>query len=142
MITSALALLVPVACAVLIVVVLVLDASSTLTKTQEGSDMIRSVDSQCRYLLSWLAGPLCAQEPAKKPPYEFVSDFSLAASQGNQEVTTVSLRPALQLCVPDMEVFADGVRAAWHCQRREECRAVSGRRARRLQPDEEADRRI
>jgi putative salt-induced outer membrane protein len=37
-----------------------------------------------------VAGALGAQE-AKKPPYEFVSDFSLAASQGNQEVTTVSL---------------------------------------------------
>ncbi len=37
------------------------------------------------------AGSLVAQEPAKKPPYEFVADFSLAASQGNQEVTTVAL---------------------------------------------------
>ncbi len=38
------------------------------------------------------AGSLAAQaaEPPK-PPYEFVADFSLAASQGNQEVTTVSL---------------------------------------------------
>ena len=34
--------------------------------------------------------PAAAPEP-KKPPYEFVADFSLAASQGNQEVTTVSL---------------------------------------------------
>jgi putative salt-induced outer membrane protein len=42
------------------------------------------------------AGAVVAQAPAaaaapKKPPYEFVADFSLAASQGNQEVTTVSL---------------------------------------------------
>ena len=39
------------------------------------------------------ASSLVAQDPApaKKPPYEFVADFSLAASQGNQEVTTVSL---------------------------------------------------
>ncbi len=37
------------------------------------------------------AGVAGAQEAAKKPPYEFVGDFSLAASQGNQEVTTVSL---------------------------------------------------
>ncbi len=42
------------------------------------------------------AGSVAAQAPAapappKKPPYEFVADFSLAASQGNQEVTTVSL---------------------------------------------------
>ena len=41
-------------------------------------------------------GAVLAQAPAaapapKKPPYEFVADFSLAASQGNQEVTTVSL---------------------------------------------------
>jgi putative salt-induced outer membrane protein len=41
-------------------------------------------------LFAVAAGTLGAQE-AKKPPYEFVSDFSLAASQGNQEVTTVSL---------------------------------------------------
>jgi putative salt-induced outer membrane protein len=32
-----------------------------------------------------------APAPPKKPPYEFVSDFSLASSQGNQKVTTVSL---------------------------------------------------
>jgi putative salt-induced outer membrane protein len=38
-----------------------------------------------------LSAPLLAQEPAKKPPYEFVGDFNLAASQGNQEVNTVSL---------------------------------------------------
>ena len=42
------------------------------------------------------AGVVLAQAPPapatpKKPPYEFVADFSLAASQGNQEVTTVSL---------------------------------------------------
>ncbi len=41
-------------------------------------------------LFAVAAGTLGAQE-AKKPPYEFVADFSLAASQGNQEVTTVSL---------------------------------------------------
>ncbi len=41
-------------------------------------------------LFAVAAGTLGAQE-AKKLPYEFVSDFSLAASQGNQEVTTVSL---------------------------------------------------
>ncbi len=38
-----------------------------------------------------LSAPLIAQEPAKKPPYEFVGDFALAASQGNQEVNTLSL---------------------------------------------------
>lgn len=32
-----------------------------------------------------------AAQDAKKPPYEFVADFSLAASQGNQEVNTLSL---------------------------------------------------
>lgn len=37
-----------------------------------------------------VAAPLFAQE-APKPPYEFVADFSLAASQGNQKVTTISL---------------------------------------------------
>lgn len=47
--------------------------------------------------LSLIAGgAVHAQAPAapaapKKPPYEFVADFSLASSQGNQEVTTVSL---------------------------------------------------
>jgi putative salt-induced outer membrane protein len=47
--------------------------------------------------LSLVAGSVVlAQTPAapaapKKPPYEFVADFSLAASQGNQEVNTVSL---------------------------------------------------
>ncbi|MCU0626780.1 MAG: DUF481 domain-containing protein [Gemmatimonadaceae bacterium] len=43
--------------------------------------------------------PLAAQECAcppkppepKKPPYEFVADFSLASSQGNQEVLTTAL---------------------------------------------------
>ncbi|MCC7055549.1 MAG: DUF481 domain-containing protein [Gemmatimonadaceae bacterium] len=42
-------------------------------------------------LVTVAAGTVMAQEPAKKPPYEFVADFSLAASQGNQEVNTVSL---------------------------------------------------
>ena len=42
------------------------------------------------------AGAVLAQAPAappapKKPPYEFVADFSLAASQGNQDVTTLAL---------------------------------------------------
>ena len=45
------------------------------------------------------AGAVVAQAPAvppapaepKKPPYEFAADFSLAASQGNQEVTTLAL---------------------------------------------------
>jgi putative salt-induced outer membrane protein len=42
------------------------------------------------------AGSVAAQAPAapapaRKPPYEFVANFSLASSQGNQEVTTVSL---------------------------------------------------
>jgi len=37
------------------------------------------------------AAPLVAQDAAKKPPYEFVADFALAASQGNQQVTTISL---------------------------------------------------
>ncbi len=44
-------------------------------------------------LLALMTATLSAQaapEP-KKLPYEFVADFSLAASQGNQEVTTVSL---------------------------------------------------
>lgn len=34
--------------------------------------------------------PLVAQD-APKPPYEFVGDFSLAASQGNQQITTLAL---------------------------------------------------
>ena len=54
--------------------------------------MIRSVLRSISLML--VAGTaVMAQDPAapKKPPYEFVSDFSLAASQGNQEVTTVSL---------------------------------------------------
>lgn len=47
-------------------------------------------------LSSIAAGAVMAQAPAaapepKKPPYEFVADFSLASSQGNQEVTTVAL---------------------------------------------------
>lgn len=44
-------------------------------------------------LFAVAAGTVGAQAApeAKKPPYEFVADFSLAASQGNQEVTTVSL---------------------------------------------------
>lgn len=42
-------------------------------------------------LLGAAAGIAAAQDATKKPPYEFVADFSLAASQGNQEVTTVSL---------------------------------------------------
>ena len=47
-------------------------------------------------LLVVSAGVVGAQAPTaaaapQKPPYEFVADFSLAASQGNQEVTTVSL---------------------------------------------------
>ncbi len=37
------------------------------------------------------AAPLRAQDAPPKPPYEFVADFSLAASQGNQQVTTVAL---------------------------------------------------
>ncbi len=56
--------------------------------------MIRSVVRVCAVVLT-LAPALQAQTPAPaappKPPYEFVADFSLAASQGNQEVTTVSL---------------------------------------------------
>ena len=50
-----------------------------------------------RVVTLWVmaAGAVLAQAPAapepKKPPYEFVADFSLAASQGNQEVTTVAL---------------------------------------------------
>lgn len=42
-------------------------------------------------LVTVAAGTVVAQEPAKKPPYEFVADFALASSQGNQKVTTVSL---------------------------------------------------
>ncbi len=41
-------------------------------------------------LLVSLANALSAQDAPKKP-YEFVADFSLAASQGNQEVTTIAL---------------------------------------------------
>jgi len=39
------------------------------------------------------APAVVAQTPpaSPKPPYEFVADFSLAASQGNQQVTTISL---------------------------------------------------
>ncbi len=47
------------------------------------------------FLSAVSAGAVMAQAPAaaapKKPPYEFVADFSLAASQGNQEVTTLAL---------------------------------------------------
>ncbi|MDZ7632280.1 MAG: hypothetical protein U5K74_13270 [Gemmatimonadaceae bacterium] len=47
---------------------------------------------RCSALALVCAGSLSAQAAvAPKPPYEFVADFSLAASQGNQEVTTVSL---------------------------------------------------
>jgi putative salt-induced outer membrane protein len=53
--------------------------------------MIRSVIRSAAVALI-AGGAVCAQEAAaKKPPYEFVADFSLASSQGNQEVTTVSL---------------------------------------------------
>ena len=41
-------------------------------------------------LFALLAPSLTAQDAPKKP-YEFVSDFSLAASQGNQEVLTIAL---------------------------------------------------
>jgi putative salt-induced outer membrane protein len=54
--------------------------------------MIRSVVRSLSLVLM-VAPALVAQDPPPppKPPYEFVADFSLAASQGNQEVTTVSL---------------------------------------------------
>ncbi len=38
-----------------------------------------------------LTNTLPAQDVSKKPPYEFVADFSLAASQGNQQITTLAL---------------------------------------------------
>ena len=52
--------------------------------------------SVCSLFLSAVSvSAAMAQAPAapepKKPPYEFVADFSLAASQGNQEVTTLAL---------------------------------------------------
>lgn len=52
--------------------------------------MIKSV-IRSAVLATVAAGSLVAQEAAKKPPYEFIADFALAASQGNQEVSTVSL---------------------------------------------------
>ena len=41
-------------------------------------------------VVATFAHALTAQDAPKKP-YEFVADFSLAASQGNQEVTTIAL---------------------------------------------------
>jgi len=41
--------------------------------------------------LSVLAAVSLVAQDATKVPYEFVADFALAASQGNQEVTTLSL---------------------------------------------------
>ena len=52
--------------------------------------MIKSIIRSAAVALAAVS-PLLAQEAAKKPPYEFVADFALAASQGNQEVSTVSL---------------------------------------------------
>lgn len=50
-----------------------------------------------------VTGALSAQD-AKKPPYEFVADFSLAASQGNQEVTTVSLGQRYSYVFPNWKL--------------------------------------
>ncbi len=52
--------------------------------------MIRAFVRSLALTVVSVAG-LSAQDTVKKPPYEFVADFSLASSQGNQEVTTVSL---------------------------------------------------
>ena len=66
------------------------------------------------------AGVVLAQTPPapatpKKPPYEFVADFSLAASQGNQEVTTVSLGQRDSYAFPTWKICAgDRIsRAVW-----------------------------
>jgi len=47
-----------------------------------------------------LAAGVVGAQDVKKPPYEFVADFSLAASQGNQEVTTVSLGQRYRYAFP------------------------------------------
>jgi putative salt-induced outer membrane protein len=52
--------------------------------------MMRAL-SRSLSLVALAASVVVAQDPPKKPPYEFVGDFALAASQGNQKVTTVSL---------------------------------------------------
>ena len=66
-----------------------LGGSSTHTKTKEGCDMIRTIVRPL--VLTLVSVSALAAQDAKKPPYEFVADFSLAASQGNQEVNTLSL---------------------------------------------------
>jgi putative salt-induced outer membrane protein len=64
--------------------------------------MIRRQVVRTAVMLGAAAGIASAQDAAaKKPPYEFVSDFSLAASQGNQEVTTVALGQRYSYALPD-----------------------------------------
>jgi putative salt-induced outer membrane protein len=60
------------------------------------------------------AGVLVAQDAAKKPPYEFTADFALAASQGNQDVNTVSLgqKYAYQFAAWKLTQFASAVRGS------------------------------
>jgi putative salt-induced outer membrane protein len=60
------------------------------------------------------AGLVGAQEAAKKPPYEFIADFALAASQGNQEVNTVSLgqKYSYQYSAWKLSQFASALRGS------------------------------
>jgi putative salt-induced outer membrane protein len=60
------------------------------------------------------AGMAMAQDAAKKPPYEFTADFALAASQGNQEVNTVSLgqKYAYQFAAWKFSQFASALRGS------------------------------
>jgi len=60
-------------------------------------------------LLAVAAGTLAAQD-ARKAPYEFVADFALAASQGNQEVTTLSLGQRYSYAFPNWK-FAQSASA-------------------------------
>jgi putative salt-induced outer membrane protein len=69
--------------------------SPAFSKTKEGSYMMIQSVVRGVALAAVAASSLLAQAPAPapapKPPYEFIADFALAASQGNQEVNTVSL---------------------------------------------------
>ncbi|MEP6492257.1 MAG: DUF481 domain-containing protein [bacterium] len=70
--------------------------------------------ARLRFLVACLAPLLThtalAQAPASppKPPYEFVADFSLAASQGNQQVTTISLGEKYSYAFPHWKLAQTG----------------------------------
>ena len=57
-----------------------------------------------------VAGSTLTAQEVVKPPYEFVADFALAASQGNQEVTTVSLGQRYSYAFPNWK-FAQSASA-------------------------------